>query len=527
MAKYEFSDELVTNKAISAVYNYNCNQNWAKVILLKLAPHTAACDSSYSPKIMPRQKLTFLLVLVLLSAIAVSAQSTGKPPVIIIPGVTGSNLVNEKTGRTAWFSVKRDKDDDLRLPMTSPILRANRDGLVAKDIIRKVELPVLPDVEVYQSLIDALIARGYTEADWSKPQATDVFYVFAYDWRRDNVESAHLLMQKMDTAKRILKRRDLKFDIIAHSMGGLIARYAAMYGRADLPRSANPKPSWAGAANINKLLMFGTPNEGAMSSLEALINGYPIIADRKLPFIDDLRSEDVISNPSGFQLLPHQNSVRFLDENLKPMTVDIYNIDTWIKYGWSAIADPKFLSKLKGGLAADSEKDGKKDELPKDASVDERLIRQTTYAQVRAYFISVLDRTRRFHAALDAVSRTTPIQIYAYGGNCTDTLDAAVIIRDDKKGRWDTLFEARDFKRSDGKEVKKDEVKAAIYTIGDGRVTQRSLLAETSVKGGPVVTNISYASSFFACGLHTKLFLAESIQDSFLSALVVEKAIQP
>ncbi len=477
---------------------------------------------------MLRQKLTFLLVLVLLSAIAVSAQSTGKPPVIIIPGVTGSNLVNEKTGRTAWFSVKRDKDDDLRLPMTSPILRANRDGLVAKDIIRKVELPVLPDVEVYQSLIDALIARGYTEADWSKPQATDVFYVFAYDWRRDNVESAHLLMRKMETAKRSLKRRDLKFDIIAHSMGGLIARYAAMYGRADLPRSANPKPSWAGAANINKLLMFGTPNEGAMSSLEALINGYPIIADRKLPFIDDLRAEDVISNPSGFQLLPHQNSVRFLDENLKPMNVDIYNIDTWIKYGWGAIADPKFLGKLKGApQPTEPGKDNKKEELDKDASVDERLIRQTTYAQVRSYFISVLDRTRRFHAALDAMSKSNPIRIYAYGGNCTDTLDAAIIVRDEKNARWDTILDARDFKRTDGKEVKKDEVKGAIYTIGDGRVTQRSLLAETSINGGPEITNISFASSFFACGSHTKLFLAESIQDSFLSALVVEKSIQP
>ncbi|MEJ7711532.1 MAG: hypothetical protein WKF84_17125 [Pyrinomonadaceae bacterium] len=63
--------------------------------------------------------------------------------------------------------------------------------------------------------------------------------------------------------KRKLNRPDLRFNIIAHSMGGLVARYAAMYGDADLPRDAEDlKPTWAGA-NINKVFMFGTPNEGS------------------------------------------------------------------------------------------------------------------------------------------------------------------------------------------------------------------------------------------------------------------------
>ncbi len=44
--------------------------------------------------------------------------------------------------------------------MRSPVLSANRDNLVTKDIIRKVEISVLPDVEVYQSLIDALKSEG-------------------------------------------------------------------------------------------------------------------------------------------------------------------------------------------------------------------------------------------------------------------------------------------------------------------------------------------------------------------------------
>ena len=180
--------------------------------------------------------LQFLcLSFILLTALA-AGQTTGKRPVIIIPGISGSQLVNPATGKTVWFSVKRDKDDDLRLPMTSPVLSRNRDTLQVKDIIREVELPVLPDVEVYKTLIDALKARGYAEAAWDKPEASDVFYVFPYDWRRDNVETAALLMKKMAEVKRSVKQPGLKFDIIAHSMGGLVARYAAMYGTADLPR---------------------------------------------------------------------------------------------------------------------------------------------------------------------------------------------------------------------------------------------------------------------------------------------------
>ena len=79
--------------------------------------------------------LTFLLVTVNAPAQTVAAptaiRTTGKNPVIIIPGISGSQLINSKTGKSVWFSIKRDKDDDLRLPMTSPVLSRNRDGLRA------------------------------------------------------------------------------------------------------------------------------------------------------------------------------------------------------------------------------------------------------------------------------------------------------------------------------------------------------------------------------------------------------------
>src|SRR5438067_5389762 len=142
--------------------------------------------------------IVFIIVLILAGTAA--GQTTGKNPVIIIPGLTGSEIV-DRDGKKVWFSIHRGKTDDLRLPMTSPILSRDRDSLRVGDVIRKVDLKLLPDIEVYQSLIDALESKGYTQATWNNPKAMDVYYVFPYDWRRDNVESARLLMQRMAAVK--------------------------------------------------------------------------------------------------------------------------------------------------------------------------------------------------------------------------------------------------------------------------------------------------------------------------------------
>jgi hypothetical protein len=316
-------------------------------------------------------------------------------------------------------------------------------------------------------------------------------------------------------------------------MGGLVARYAAMYGAADLPpEGRKPVPSWAGARHINKIMMFGTPNEGSFDAFTGAINGSTVVSMRNLPFIDDFRPEDVISSPALFQLMPHQTVVRFLDENLQPLKVDLYNPKTWQNYGWGAINDSKFLSKLKDAarLAA-KDKDIKPEKLRKGASFDDRILSQTTSAQARAFFATVLSRAKRFHLALDAPTQKSPVELYAFGGNCQQTLDAVILMRNDKKDQWITITDARDIKTSSGREIKKDEIKAVMFTLGDGRVTRRSLLAESEEsKGGTeelVKTVFPLKSSLFACGLHTQLFLEKTIQDSFLSALVIEKTQQP
>src|SRR5918911_948031 len=201
---------------------------------------------------------------------------TGKRPVIVIPGTLGSQMVNRKTGEVVWPGVLRSSGDGLSLPV-SPDLAANRDDLVASKIVATLKLArIAPEVYVYYELLRALERYGgYREGDWDAPPADgdrDTFYVFPYDWRRDKVETARELVARVEALKEKLGRPDLKFNVVAHSMGGLVTRYAAMYGAADLPAEGEiVRPTWAGASFINKIFMFGTPNEGSAEAFTTLL----------------------------------------------------------------------------------------------------------------------------------------------------------------------------------------------------------------------------------------------------------------
>lgn len=445
-----------------------------------------------------------LLFIFLCSVLVIKAQETqtvnapkGKNPIIIIPGLTGSELVNKKTEEVVWFKPRRSKDDDIRLPV-SPNLARNRDNLVAKDIIRTVQFfKFLPETEIYERLIDALKTRGgYTEASWINPQKSDfedTFYVFPYDWRRDNVENARLLIQKIEGLKRKLGKPNLKFNVIAHSMGGLIARYAAMYGNADLP-GGTPRPTWAGARDFDKIFLLGTPNEGSILSFNALLNGFSYVGGGlNLPFIQNISRFDVFTIPSIYQLLPHEGTLTAYDENLKPMTLDLYDIKTWENYGWAIWQDDDFKKKL-------------------DA---------TEQRNAKAYFQVALARAKRFQAALDANGNAKlPVSIYLMGGDCKDTENAVLLLHDTKKDRWKAQFKAEGFTRSDGTKVSPEELKGLLLAPGDGVVTQRSLKAQTIGNKSilPVVTEL------YQCESHNKLVTSADVQDKLLGLIFGSEA---
>ena len=77
-----------------------------------------------------------------------------------------------------------------------------------------------PIFHTYDNLMEALIAAGYRED--SLLEAKPTLFTFPYDWRADNNITAGLLKEKIQRVKEISGRD--KVDIIAHSMGGLVAR---------------------------------------------------------------------------------------------------------------------------------------------------------------------------------------------------------------------------------------------------------------------------------------------------------------
>lgn len=426
--------------------------------------------------------------------------TTGKTPIIIIPGLTGSELVNRSTGKTAWFRTSRAKDDDVRLPMSGNLAR-NRDNLIAGDIIREVRITrLLPEIEIYDRLIDSLQKTGgYREAKWesaTRADAQDTFFVFAYDWRRDNVENARLLVQKIDALKRRLRQPNQKFNIVAHSMGGLISRYAAMYGNSDIP-AGKPKPTWAGAKHFDKIFLLGTPNEGSLRSLDALMNGVSYIGGGlKLPFVQDLTRFDIFTIPSIFQLLPHETTLIAYDDELKPLKLDIYNPATWDEYDWAIWKDPDFAKKFSA----------------------------TEQRNARPYFLAALARAKRFQEALNANSTATvPVSFYLMGAQCKDTLNAMVIRRNEKKDRWITLFKADTFTNSAGQKITGEQLKPLLFSEGDSVVPRRSLEAST-IKGNGLANALPIVSELYQCESHSKLVTNPTIQQQLFALLTSNPA---
>ncbi|HVF66741.1 MAG TPA: hypothetical protein VM914_03705, partial [Pyrinomonadaceae bacterium] len=434
----------------------------------------------------------------------------GKRPLIVIPGILGSQIVNRRTREVVWPSVFRSDVDGLSLP-TTPDLGANDDGLEASKIVDVAKLAKLaPEVYVYHYLLRALTDfGGYREGEWENPPEggdRDTFYVFAYDWRRDNVESARLLARRVESLKQKLGRPDLRFNIVAHSMGGLVARYAAMYGDQDLaPEGVPPQPDWAGARFVDKIFMFGTPNSGSMEAFSVLLEGYSVTEGlrRRVRLLNKLSREDVMTAPSIYQLLPHGAQARFLDENLRPLPLDLYDPEVWRRYRWSAANDPAFRESYARGVARGQESPTK----------------TGTLAELDAYLDAVLARARRFHEALDAPqpsSDAAPVKLFAFGGDCEETLAAVVVRRDEKGVGWLTLTRPKSLKTPDGRRLARAEVVRVMYEPGDGRVTRSSLLGlgATGPRASALYdTPLPLAYDAFACDLHSDLQNNHTLQD--------------
>ncbi|MGH8549522.1 MAG: esterase/lipase family protein [Methylococcales bacterium] len=276
-------------------------------------------------------------------------------PVIVIPGVLGSKLVDRVSGRTVWGAFEGEyadpeTDDGARLialPMAEgKSLAELRDGVIPDGVLESIRIRLLGvpiESQAYVYILKTLGAGGYRDEEFGRG-GTVVYrpghftcFQFPCDWRRDNAENARLLhkfiLEKRAYVKSELDRRygmrrdDLKFDVIAYSMGGLLLRYYLEYGDAPLPEDGSlPRVTWAGAQNVSRAAFVATPNAGSAEALTNLVDGvsFSWVVPRFDPVV-------IGTFPSVYQLLPRARHHAVVDADGKPL--DPFDVATWEHFG--------------------------------------------------------------------------------------------------------------------------------------------------------------------------------------------------
>jgi len=328
-------------------------------------------------------------------------------PVIVIPGILGTRLVDGASGQTVWGAfdglspMSSDKSNVRRLAL--PFGDQSRLSGVAADlnpiaVLDRVSVKVLGvpfQLRQYAQILSTLGAGGYRD-ETLHPTGLDYgpghisCFQFPYDWRRDNAETAAALKRFMDEKRLVVADgyretlgydvapESIRFDVVAHSMGALMFRYFMRYGGQPLDTyGAGPTLDWTGAAYVDRAILVAPPNGGSAETMRFLLEGQDFgrpVAPRYPPSV-------LGSFASIYQLLP------------RPWASPIDGVDgerlfdarTWIARGWGLAAPDQdaVLATLLGDVT---------DPLRRRQIALDRLQDSLTLA-------------RRFHAALDSTEK--------------------------------------------------------------------------------------------------------------------------
>lgn len=294
------------------------------------------------------------------------AHGVDRNPIIVIPGVLGSTLEQEGTGRVVWGAFVGDyanpnKKEGARLvalPMREGVeLGELRDDVFPSGALESIELRFfgLPiGVAAYINILQVLGVGGYRDQALAVDYGDQHFscFQFAYDWRRGVAENAALLQTYIHEQKAFVEEqyrtrygieKDVRFDIVAHSQGGLLVRYLLRYGAQPLPADGGlPELDWRGAELIDRAVLVAPPNAGSMQAFIELLHGSKIG-----PFLPKYPAALLGTMPAIYELLPRPRHGVYRDRNGRPIE-DALSPEVWARHEWG-LADPdqdRVLKKL-------------------------------------------------------------------------------------------------------------------------------------------------------------------------------------
>ncbi len=416
-----------------------------------------------------------------------TSQSVQQPPVILIHGIMGARLSDTASGEEIWpGKISRLAFSDyaeLAIPIDPETLEPVASNLSTSGLADQVA-----GRDYYGNIIKVLEeAGGYQPAG---PGRDREYYVFTYDWRQDNVITARRLADLVERIQKEHADPDLQVDLIAHSMGGLITRYYLRYGRADVLDDNDFPVDYAGARNVRRVILLGTPNLGSVSSLHAFIEGTKVGFNR-------IPTEVLATMPSVYQLFPHSLHEWLITAAGKPLERDIFDVEIWRRFQWS-IFNPDVRKRI----------------------LDEAQSEAAGLAQLEIlekYFDKRLERARRFVWSLTVPVPEAPYRLVVFGGDCLQT-PAKLLVEE-----IDGISEIRLMPDKVETGITGMDYELLMLEPGDGTVTKASLLARDSLD--PSVRRHRYIDfpldyPLFLCERHDQMTGNITFQDNLLHALL-------